>query len=122
MLPAVHLDDESPLTADESADEWSNSPLPGELEPTQLPVAQMSPQASLSFGRIVPQMLGTLCLARAELRHDSVMPTVGGSGKSCPRLIHSRGSVRAHPFGASGPHESNSFVGTLSRLFPSRKR
>jgi hypothetical protein len=69
----------------------------------------MDPQALLGFRRIVPQLLGTLRLAWAELRHDSVMPPATVAGKAEEVLIHSSRLVRAHPFAAS-------------QLFPSRKR
>ena len=58
MLPAISLNDQAMLLADEVHDKWSNRLLSAEFGAFHLAIAKHGPKLSLGVGQFAPQVLG----------------------------------------------------------------
>src|SRR5437868_4601605 len=75
MLPAICLDHQHSLTADEVTDERPHWHLARELESLKLAQPQVPPEFPFCISGIVPQLLSAFGRTRTGLRHVSEMPT-----------------------------------------------
>jgi len=55
VLPAIHLDDQTPFGAREVGEESPDRMLPAEFPAAQVAIAQVTPQQSLGIGLAAPQ-------------------------------------------------------------------